>query len=313
MTSSYPFYYKKPIKPGFIHSIKMKVYVDCTNVIHLYDENKSHIKKIELKNLTSGINIIPLNINIAENTYVAFECENICVSNQSTGGFMWGRTGFDDSDVEIDIAIGFLYENNYIKNTHIFDYDKEDKLIIDTKARTVSLIENTSFVYDNEYVLLQKDTINYTCDENDNQISHFRSIFIDPNTKELYVSLTPRHYTDLYLCGFNDKGSLVGNTDGVYVKHTKIIMIGDSYAEGYNPDGSVNIRSWCDYLKAFMGLSNDETIVNYLGGTGFANAVNNKTFKTLLEEVAPNVTNTSMVEKSLCVVVIMILINNHLN
>lgn len=296
-TSSATFYYKSPIKSGFLSSIKMKVYKECTNILHLYDESKYHIKQFELK-LTAGMNTVPINTYIAEDTYISFEFENISMATKANSfGVTWGVNGFDDTDTVAEFGISFLYKNINIKNTHILGYDNGEKLIIDTKKHTLTLKEETSFVCDSQYITLSKDTINYTCNENNADTNQFRSIFLNTNTKELYVSLSPNHSTDLYLCGFNDKGELVGNTNCVSVKHTKVIMIGDSYAEGYNPDSSTNVRGWCEYLKIFMGLSDDEAIVNYLGGCGFANAVNGKTFKTLLEETVSNVINANMVEK----------------
>lgn len=61
----------------------------------------------------------------------------------------------------------------------------------------------------------------------------------------------------------------------------KIILIGDSYAEGYTPDG--NVTSWQTFFKNLTGLSN--TITKYQGGAGFVNISSDKNFQTLLEEV----------------------------
>lgn len=44
------------------------------------------------------------------------------------------------------------------------------------------------------------------------------------------------------------------------------LLIGDSYLEGYTPDGDV--LSWGDNLKNFMGI-NYNTVINYMGGVGF--------------------------------------------
>ena len=53
----------------------------------------------------------------------------------------------------------------------------------------------------------------------------------------------------------------------------KLVMIGDSYAAGYTPDGS--IPSWCNYLCNYLGLTYSEQIQTALGGTGFATDTNN--------------------------------------
>jgi len=60
----------------------------------------------------------------------------------------------------------------------------------------------------------------------------------------------------------------------------KIVVIGDSYAEGYNPDG--NVTGWGAVLRNTSGCKG--AIIKYQGGCGFARANNNKTFYTLLTE-----------------------------
>lgn len=63
----------------------------------------------------------------------------------------------------------------------------------------------------------------------------------------------------------------------------KFILIGDSYGEGYTPDG--NVTSWIQHFKNILGLTNNNCIIKYLGGAGFCNSVNNRNFITLLDEV----------------------------
>ena len=66
-----------------------------------------------------------------------------------------------------------------------------------------------------------------------------------------------------------------------YFNGKKFILIGDSYADGWTPDG--NVTSWESLFVTQTGLTN--TIQKHYGGTGFVNMVDNKTFQTLLEEV----------------------------
>lgn len=66
-----------------------------------------------------------------------------------------------------------------------------------------------------------------------------------------------------------------------YFNGKKFILIGDSYADGWTPDG--NVTSWESLFVTQTGLTN--TIQQHYGGTGFVNMVDNKTFQTLLEEV----------------------------
>ena len=48
----------------------------------------------------------------------------------------------------------------------------------------------------------------------------------------------------------------------------RIVLIGDSYLEGYNPDG--NVTSWGSYFKNYLELSDSQVIISYLGGSSFA-------------------------------------------
>lgn len=47
----------------------------------------------------------------------------------------------------------------------------------------------------------------------------------------------------------------------------KFLFIGDSYAEGYNPDG--NVTGWITYLKQMMNLNTSDYTALYRGGLGF--------------------------------------------
>ena len=76
-----------------------------------------------------------------------------------------------------------------------------------------------------------------------------------------------------------------------YFTNKKFLLIGDSYAEGYTPDG--NVTSWQKHFINLTGLSN--TIQKYQGGAGFVNISNNKTFQTLLEEVTNDTAITDIV------------------
>lgn len=76
-----------------------------------------------------------------------------------------------------------------------------------------------------------------------------------------------------------------------FFTNKKFLLVGDSYADGYTPDG--NVTSWQQLFVNFTGLSN--TIQKHLGGTGFVNLVQNKNFQSLMEEVADDTTITDIV------------------
>lgn len=62
----------------------------------------------------------------------------------------------------------------------------------------------------------------------------------------------------------------------------KFVLIGDSYGNGYTPEG--NITSWCELFKNSMNLSNENCIINAKNGYGFARP--NYLFSELLNELS---------------------------
>ena len=60
----------------------------------------------------------------------------------------------------------------------------------------------------------------------------------------------------------------------------KFIVIGDSYGEGYTPDG--NVTGWPTLLKNRLGLADDAFYTNSLGGAGFRSA---NSYLTLLQGI----------------------------
>ena len=66
-----------------------------------------------------------------------------------------------------------------------------------------------------------------------------------------------------------------------FIENEQTLFIGDSYAEGYSPDG--NTTSWASLLKTRMNLNNNSKII-YEGGAGFLHAgLYNHTFLQLLQ------------------------------
>lgn len=62
----------------------------------------------------------------------------------------------------------------------------------------------------------------------------------------------------------------------------RYVIIGDSYLEGYNPDG--NVEGFGNKLKVMMNASDEDWIMAYYGGTGFVNTVSGKNYKSLTQE-----------------------------
>lgn len=62
----------------------------------------------------------------------------------------------------------------------------------------------------------------------------------------------------------------------------QIVYIGDSYLEGFTPQGTVT--SWGQHLKNIMGKPNDQIFA--LGGTSFCNTINNRNWVTMVDEAS---------------------------
>lgn len=69
----------------------------------------------------------------------------------------------------------------------------------------------------------------------------------------------------------------------------RYVLIGDSYLEGYNPDG--NIESFGIKLQKMLHVSDEDWVMAYYGGTGFCNTVSGKNYKTLTQEAYDKTTN----------------------
>lgn len=69
----------------------------------------------------------------------------------------------------------------------------------------------------------------------------------------------------------------------------RYVIIGDSYLEGYNPDG--NVDSFGKKLQVMMNASDEDWVMAYYGGTGFVNTVSGKNYKSLTVEAHGRTTN----------------------
>lgn len=70
----------------------------------------------------------------------------------------------------------------------------------------------------------------------------------------------------------------------------RVICIGDSISQGYNPDGDVT--GWSEVLRTRLGLTlNVDYFVAHKGGAGIVQAGQGKTFLQLLQDLTPSVSN----------------------
>ena len=62
----------------------------------------------------------------------------------------------------------------------------------------------------------------------------------------------------------------------------RYVIIGDSYLEGYTPDG--NVESFGLKLQRMMNKSDEDWIMSYKGGTGFIKTISGENFETLTQK-----------------------------
>lgn len=96
----------------------------------------------------------------------------------------------------------------------------------------------------------------------------------------------------------SDIAELKTLVDGIDASTPFYIFVGDSYAEGYSPDGTTT--PWCTHVKNLLGLSDGGYKIICLGGTGFA--AGDKTFEEQLAEYADTLTEAELSRKTKIVV-----------
>lgn len=62
----------------------------------------------------------------------------------------------------------------------------------------------------------------------------------------------------------------------------RYVIIGDSYLEGYTPDG--NVQSFGSKLQGMMNKSDEDWVMAYKGGVGFVNKINQQDYSTLTQD-----------------------------
>lgn len=101
-----------------------------------------------------------------------------------------------------------------------------------------------------------------------------------PNYEINQINSTLETLTETTIPGIQDDINTINNTTIPNLESTleseidnalfkKWIFIGDSYSQGYNPDG--NVTGWSTVLKEKMGLDSNHCLIADYGGAGFAN------------------------------------------
>ena len=97
------------------------------------------------------------------------------------------------------------------------------------------------------------------------------------NFDNLIAEKIPNYYLNILQNDVN----LIKN-DVNLIKNKKYLLVGDSYGEGYSPDG--NVESWCIKFKRILGLTDNECKILVRGGYGFGRR--DKYFPDLIQTIA---------------------------
>lgn len=122
-----------------------------------------------------------------------------------------------------------------------------------------------------------------------------KKIVEDEVKKELASGEIGRVVDEAVKTGLSTARSYTDRSRRTFDFNGKTICIGDSYGEGYNPDG--NVTGWPTLLKGYLGLTDDNFFSNSLGGSGF---VNNTTFATLLNQTSNHFHNEDVTNVIVC-------------
>lgn len=158
---------------------------------------------------------------------------------------------------------------------------------------------------DNGYLAIQNVPAGITLDNEDYWIKvanysalyadvQRRIIAIEDDNKSIHEDLTTAEgdISDLQ----SDVLDLENAVDELQREDRNVLCIGDSYQEGYNPEG--NTLSFINMLKSKYESVTGSTLTLYnyhKGGTGFLNANDNITFHTLLENAGANIADRSSI------------------
>lgn len=122
-----------------------------------------------------------------------------------------------------------------------------------------------------------------------------QKIVEDEVKKELDSGEIGRVVDEAVKTGLSTSRSYTDRSRRTFDFNGKTICIGDSYGEGFNPDG--NVTGWPILLKNYLGLTDDNFFSNSLGGAGF---VNGTTFATLLNQTSNHFTNEEVTNVIVC-------------
>lgn len=122
-----------------------------------------------------------------------------------------------------------------------------------------------------------------------------QKIVEDEVKKELTSGEIGRVVDEAVKTGLSTARSYTDRSRRTFDFNGKTICIGDSYGEGFNPDG--NVTGWPTLLKVYLELTDDNFFSNSLGGSGFANGT---TFATLLNQTSNHFKNEDVRNVIVC-------------
>lgn len=267
-----------------------------------YDENENFIKGFSLK---AGDNVIfiPDNAKYYAVSMVTSQLKNTLIKNPSWNMCNKANIVTGNAPNLADISTVIIGQNwtqgsasnrailwvKCLPNTKYFVYIPPsgyfaDVSVVQKAAKAGNALKSETFSNDSTNTVETVENANLLCIQFNGNSDITSSAFYNYN---LYVVRSDQRYTAIDYFARS-----------IIQKQRKYIFIGDSYCEGYNPDG--NTTGWGDRLKTAMGLSDSNCIVKYQGGTGFYHVSNGKTFSTLLDEAGAEIDKDTITDIVVC-------------
>ena len=313
LTGGGAYWFKNPLKEGYLKSVTVKSAGNNKAFkLIIYASNKTTKLFEKTYTMSSGLNTLNIDLYLSSNCYFGIET--------NSGTFYFGNNLLEPNSVAnsyqnfVDNSFSYNYgfyiifnylnwilpNNGRILNTtnlfQVIDQFKTynpDKLLIDIENKQIIASKNLLVANKFNTFTIPTQTITYTATDFlvDN---HYRSVYYSIQTSSLYVDYYMHDINDILICIFNDDKILYGSENAEF-KDVKTIIIGDSYAQGYSPDG--NVTSWATRLKNRISFVEGDTLIKYKGGTGFDAEVDNINFLTLLQNAESDIVNLNHVER----------------
>lgn len=301
--------FQNPLKTGWLFGIRVKITAGSEVYFGIYSKTETNYirrfvtNSIKNSTTTDQVIFIPINFNIDNDSYYLYIYSSGIYYSILSGKEISkspaanvGKTAASSYNLDLNFSnkfnwyISLEYSPNEPRYTHPVMYFKKENankyIFIDLDNKTI---------YNKEFRIQlpnrQPNIISNTSEFNvnagfDSNYQKCTNVYVSLKTLTLYLDFFSRDINDPIIATIGNNGEILYGKDWTvpvnYSKYKKYVFLGDSYLEGYSPDGSGN--GWGYYLASYLNLKQEDYLILYEGGSGFANrGQKGHTYKTLFE------------------------------